>query len=234
MRTVDDVVDTFRFVVDRDAGCIVVAEPHARHDVHAVSLVAADRNWRHVRDRLGIECALRRTRKLWAGRRLVEVVALTGLVVNKIDDANRIGAERILPSRVGVSARIWNWRRDRLDDADIHGLAVGLTLHLIEAAVVGSVQRTRGAVGGHTGSARAAIDVTRPLRPARNRPALSGRRQRCTHQRERQCDERDNSDSRFHSGRIASSGTAAVRIRTGCGARFATRAQFLATRSKRV
>ena len=185
MGTVNDVIDTFRFVIDRDAARTVVPKPHARHDVHAVSLVAADRNWSHVRDRLGIECSFRRAWELWAGRPLVEVVALAGLVVNKIDDADRIGAKRILRRGVGVSARIRNRRRGRLDDADIHGLAIRLTLHLIKAAVVGSGQRTRGAVRGHTRSARTPIDVTRPLRPAGDRPALSGRGQRCPNQRER-------------------------------------------------
>ena len=63
VRAVDDVVDALRLVVDRDAGGIVVAEPHARHDVDAVGLVAADRDRRHVRDRLGVECALRRARE---------------------------------------------------------------------------------------------------------------------------------------------------------------------------
>src|SRR5581483_11072023 len=52
VRAVDDVVDALGFVADCDAGGIVIAEPHAWHDVYAVSLVAHDRDRRHVRDRL--------------------------------------------------------------------------------------------------------------------------------------------------------------------------------------
>ena len=109
----------------------------------------------------------------WSGGRLVEVVALAGLVVDAVDDADRVGAEGVLRGRVGVSARIRDRRRDGLDDADVQGLAVRLALDLVERAVVGGVQRARGAVGGHAGGAGRGVDVTRALRPGRStlRPA---------------------------------------------------------------
>src|SRR5438270_918686 len=48
--------------------------------------------------------------------------------------------------RVGASACIRYRRSDRLNDADVQGLAVRLAQDLVERAVVGSVQRSRGAV----------------------------------------------------------------------------------------
>src|SRR5271165_3540600 len=96
MCTIDDVVDTLRLVVDCDSARAVVAESHARQHVDAVSLVAADRDWRHVRNRLGVKGALGRSPERWPGRRLVEMIALAGLVVDEVDDANRMNAEGIL------------------------------------------------------------------------------------------------------------------------------------------
>ena len=68
--------------------------------------VAADCNWRHVRDWLGVESALGRTWEVGSGRRLIEVVAVTRLVVDDVDDADRVGAECVLRGRVSISAAI--------------------------------------------------------------------------------------------------------------------------------
>ena len=177
------------------------AEAHARLDEDAVGLVAHDRNRRHVGDRKIVEPAHGRAAESAAGR-LGEVVVLGGLVVDGGDPAVRIGAERVLRGRVGVSARIRNRRRDGLDDADVQGLAVRLAQHLVERAVVGGVQRARGAVGGHAGVAGGGVDVAWAFRPGRSnvgsRPGLLRHRQRGANQRERQCEHRYKIDSRFH------------------------------------
>ena len=143
---------------------VVLAKAHARRDEDAVDLVAHDRNRRHVGDREVVEPAHGRAAESAAGR-LDEVVVLGGLVVDGGDPAVRVGAERVLRGRVGVSARIRDRRRDGLDDADVQRLAVRLAQDLVERAVVGGVQRARGAVGGHAGVAGGGVDVTRALRP---------------------------------------------------------------------
>src|ERR1039457_1838426 len=122
VRAVDYVVNTLGLVVDRYASGIVIPEAHARHDVDAVRLVAADRNWRHVRDRLRVKRSLREALKC-SCRRLVEMVPLAGLVVDDVDDAECRGAERVLRGRIGVSARL---------DADVQRLTICLTLHLVK------------------------------------------------------------------------------------------------------
>src|SRR6185295_3255888 len=76
--SIDDVIDSLRLVIDGDAGGIIIAEPHTRHDEDAVGLVTGDRNRRHIRNGLGVECALGRSWKIGARRRLEEMVALTG------------------------------------------------------------------------------------------------------------------------------------------------------------
>src|ERR1039457_1800635 len=148
VRAVDYVVNTLGLVVDRYASGIVIPEAHARHDVDAVRLVAADRNWRHVRDRLRVKSALRRTLK-GSWRRLVKMVAFAGLVVDEVHDAGCFGAERVLRDRIGVSARL---------EADVQRFAIRMPLDLVKRAFVGRVQRARGAVGGYAGRARRAID----------------------------------------------------------------------------
>ena len=83
-------------------------------------------------------------------------------------------------------------RRDGLDDADVQGLAVRLAQDLVERAVVGGVQRARGAVGGHAGVAGGGVDVTWAFRSGwRNigsRTGLWGRHQSGADQGERQCE----------------------------------------------
>ena len=155
-----------RLVVDRGAFRVVLAQAHARLDEDAVDLVAHDRNRRHVGDREVVKSTHGRAAESAAGR-LGEVVVLGGLVVDGGDPAVGVGAERVLRGRVGVSARIRNRRRDGLDDADVQGLAVRLAQDLVERAVVGGVQRARGAVGGHAGVAGGGVDVTWALRPGR-------------------------------------------------------------------
>ena len=102
---VDDPVLPLRLVVDRGALRVVLAQAHARLDEDAVSLVAHDRDRRHVGDREIVEPAHGRAAES-AARRLGEVVVLAGLVVEGGDPAVRVGAERVLRGRVGVSARI--------------------------------------------------------------------------------------------------------------------------------
>ena len=155
---VDDPVLPLRLVVDRGALRVVLAEAHARRDEDAIDLVAHDRNRRHVGDRQVVEAAHGRAAESAAGR-LGQIVVLGRLVVDRGDPAVGVGAERVLRSRVGVSARIRNRRRDGLDNADVQGLAVGLAQHLVERAVVGGVERARGAVGGDAGGAGGGIDV---------------------------------------------------------------------------
>ncbi len=188
---VNDPVLPLRLVVDRGALRVVPAEAHARLDEDAVGLVAHDRNRRHVGDREVVKPAHGRAAESAAGR-LGEVVVPGGLVVDGGDPAVRVGAEGVLRGRVGVSARIRERRRDGLDDADVQGLAVRLAQDLVERAVVGGVQRARGAVGGHAGVAGGGVDVTGAFRPGwRNvssRPGLCGHRQRGANQRERQCE----------------------------------------------
>ena len=180
---------------------IVVAQAHARLDEDAVDLVAHDRNRRHVGEREVVEPAHGRAAESAAGR-LGQVVVLGRLVVDRGDPAVRVGAERVLRGRVGVSARIRNRRRDGLDDANVQRLAVRLAQNLVERAVVGGVQRARGAVGGHAGVAGGGVDVTWALRPGRSnigsRPGLLRHRQRGANHSERQCEHKCKIDSRFH------------------------------------
>src|SRR5439155_4554898 len=110
-----------RLVVDCRALHIVLAETHAWRDEDAVSLVAHDRNRRHVSDREVVEPTHGRAAESAAGR-LDEVVVLGGLVVDGGDPAVGVGAERVLRGGVCVSATI----NAGLDDADIRGLAVRL------------------------------------------------------------------------------------------------------------
>ncbi len=186
-------------VVDRGALRVVLAEAHARRDEDAVGLVAHDRDRRHVGEREVVEPTHGRAAESAAGR-LDEVVVLGGLVVDGGDPAVRVGAERVLRGRVGVPARIRDRRRDGLDDADVQGLAVRLAQDLVERAVVGGVQRARGAVGGHAGSAGGSVDVTGALRPGWRRPGRRGNRQRQpgAQQRERNCEHQRTVFSRFH------------------------------------
>ena len=198
---VNDPVLPLCLVVDRGALRVVLAEAHARRDEDAVGLVAHDRNRRHVGDREVVKPTHGRAAESAAGH-LDEVVVLRGLVVDGGDPAVRVGAERVLRGRVGVSARIRDRRGDGLNDADVHGLAVRLAQDLVERAVVGGVQRARGAVGGHAGVAGGGVDVTWALRPGRrnigSRPGLLRHRQRGANQRERQCEHIYKIDSRLH------------------------------------
>ena len=166
VQAVDHPVLPLRLVVHRGALRVVLAEAHARRDEDAVGLVAHDRNRRHVGDRKVVEPTHGRAAESAAGR-LGEIVVLGGLVVDGADPAICVGAERVLRGGVGVSARIRNRRRDRLDDANVQGLAVRLAQDLVERTVVGGVQRARGAVGGHAGIAGSGIDVTGAFRPGR-------------------------------------------------------------------
>ena len=104
-----------------------------------------------------------------AAGRLGEVVVIGGLVVDLGDQAGRVGAERVLRGRVGVPARIRERQRAGLDDADVLDRVVRQAPDLVERAVVGGVQRPRGAVRGHAGRAGGGVDVTRALRSGRLR-----------------------------------------------------------------
>src|ERR1035437_2890200 len=172
MHAIDDPILPFSLVVDRGALGVVLAEAHAGLDEDAVNLVARDRNRRHVGDWEVVEPTHGGAAESAAGR-LGEVVVLAGLVVDGGDPAVRVGAERVLRGRVGVSARIG---ADGLDDADVQGFAVRLAQDLVERAVVGGVQRARGAVGGHAGIAAGGVDVTWAFRPGRRNigPGLFG------------------------------------------------------------
>src|SRR5262245_19077653 len=156
-----------RLVVDCGAPRVILAEAHARRDEDAIDLVAHDRNRRHVGDRGVVKPTHGRAAQSDAAL-LYEVVVLGGLVVDFGDPAGRVGAERVLRGRVGVSARIRHRRRDGLDDADVQGLAVRLAEDLVERSVVGGVQRARGAVGGYAGGAGGGVDVTWALRAGRS------------------------------------------------------------------
>ena len=104
-------MDAGGLVVDRQVPGIVVAETHARHDVHAIGFVtAANRDGRHVGDGLSIEGALVRAGIKRAGRRLHQIIALTRLVIDAVDVTQRARAETILRRRIGEAAG---------DDADI-------------------------------------------------------------------------------------------------------------------
>ncbi len=207
---------SLRLVVDRGALRVVHAEAHARLDEHAVDLVAHDRDRRHVGDGDVVEPAHGRPAER-AARRLGQVVVLGRLVVDGGDPAVRVGAERVLCGRVGVAARI---RAGGLDDADVQGPAVRLAEDLVERAVVGSVQRARGAVRGHAGVAGGGVDVTRALGPGRrrvaSRPGLGGHRPRDAHHRERQCEHQHKLESRLH-------GVILVSVQGSCGRRSCAR-----------
>src|SRR5262249_18673603 len=111
-----------------------------------------------------------------SARRLDQIVVPGRLIVDLRDPAVRVGAERVLRGRVGVSARVRNQRRDGLDDADVEGRAVRLAQDLVERAVVGGVQRARGAVRRHAGSVCGGGDIARALRPRRRATTLRHRR----------------------------------------------------------
>src|SRR5262249_32197062 len=120
-----------RLIVNRGALRVILTEAHSRRDENAISLVAHDRNRRHVGNREVIK-----TTHSWAAesaaRRLDKVVVLGRLVVDFSDPAVSVGAEGVLRGRVGVSASIRDRRRAGLDDTDVQGLAVGLAQDLIE------------------------------------------------------------------------------------------------------
>ena len=187
---IDDVIDSLGFVINRDVNGIVVTKPHARHDVNAVSLVAADCDGCHVGDWLGVKRALRGTLEGSRGR-LVEVVVSAGLIIDDVDDADRVDAERILRDCIRISARVATrarGRRDGLDCADVQGLTIRVTLYLVERTIVGGVQRARGAVGGYTGRTRSSVDIAGALRPGRSGSHQRGRRREHSHK----------TDCRFH------------------------------------
>src|SRR6185295_9893827 len=133
---------------------------HARHDVHAVHLVSANRDWGHIRDGLCIERSFGRTWELRAGGRLIEVIAVTGLVVDNIDHTNCVCTKRVLRNRVGISAGLGT---GSLNNIDINSLRVRQALHLIERPVVRSVQCSRRTVRSDARSSRSVIDITRCL-----------------------------------------------------------------------
>ncbi len=113
--------------------------------------------------------------------RLIEVVALAGLVIKSGDPAERVGTEGILRCRVSVATPV---RRGGLNDADFQGLAVRLAHDLVERAVVRGRQRARRAVGGHARGAGSGVDVTRTFLPGRNIASNPGNQQRGYRQRE--------------------------------------------------
>ena len=157
---VNDPILPLRLIIHCGAMRIVPPEAHARCDKDAVNFVAHDRNRRPVGDGDVVKPAHGRAAES-AVRRLNEVVAMAGLVVDPGDPAIRVGAEGVLRRRVGVSARV---RRGGLDDADVQGLAVRLTHDLVERAIVGRIQRARGTVRGHAGITGSGVDVTGTFR----------------------------------------------------------------------
>src|SRR6185369_12118728 len=150
---------------------------------------------------------------------LSQMVFLGGLVVDRRDPAVGVGAERVLRWRIRVSTRIRNRRRAGLDDTNVQGLAIRLTQDLVERTVIGSVQRTRGTVGGHAGVAGSAIDVTRPVGPGHGsaRPGTGLLRycKRGAHHGKRQYEHRYKTDSRFHAHPICVAKSFAVFRRNG-------------------
>ena len=169
MMAVHDPILPFRLVVHRGAVRVVVAKTHARRDEDAINLVAHDRYRRPVGDRDIVKSTHRHLSAGGTGRRLGQIVAMPGLVVNLGDPAISIGAESVLCGRVRVSAPI---RGGGLHHTDIQCLAVRPAHDLIERPVVRSIQRSCGAVGCHARRATSGVNVTWTLRPA-----LSGRMQ---------------------------------------------------------
>ena len=132
VESVDDPVLAFRLVVDSSALGVVPAIAHSGSDEHAVDLVAVEIDGSPVGEGKVVETAHRRAAEASA-RSLAEVVLIAGLVVDDRDPAVSILAESILGSGVGIAACILG---GRLDDADVEGLAIRLTHHLIEGTVI--------------------------------------------------------------------------------------------------
>src|ERR1039458_1518003 len=153
----DDPVLSLGLVVHGDALGIILAQAHAWLDENAVDLVAHDCDGGHVGDRNIIEATRCRTTKSTA-RRLGEVIALAGLVIDRHDPAIGVGAEGVLRGGIGISARI---RGAGLHNTNVERLAVGLTQHLVKRAIVGRIHRAGAAVGGHAWVAGGSVDVTR-------------------------------------------------------------------------
>ena len=109
---------SLRLIVNRGAFRVVDADAHARLDKDAIELVAHDRKRGHVRDGDIVKSTQCRAAES-AARRLSQVIVMSGLVVDGGDPANCVGAELVLRCRISVSARIRNWRRGGLDNADV-------------------------------------------------------------------------------------------------------------------
>ena len=144
-------------IVNRQVAGVVVAEPHARHDVDTIGLVtAADGYRRHVSDGLRIEGAFVRAGIERTRRRLHQIVAFARLVVDAVDVTERAGAETILCRRIGEAAG---------DDADIEQPSVG-AFHLIERPAIAGRQRPHRRMRSDARGSRCRINVAGPSTPS--------------------------------------------------------------------
>src|SRR5690606_11951291 len=100
---------------------------------HTVCLTTVDGHRCHVCDGQRVKPTGGRSYKR-TGRRLNEVVSVSGLVVNFGYPAKRSGTKVVLGRSISISTCIVAFR---LNHANVHGLAIGIALHLIERAIVG-------------------------------------------------------------------------------------------------
>ena len=149
MFPVDDIVDPFRFVIDRQAAGVVAAVAHSGHNIDAIDFLPVQQGGGHVGDGTGVETAFVRplegSRRSWQ-----QVVAQPGLVVNHGNIANRVCAEGVLRRSIGDAVLLRE---------NVERRSVTLTDHLIERTVVLGVEKSGSTVCGDTGRAAFPVDV---------------------------------------------------------------------------
>ena len=153
MVPVDDIVHPLRLVVDGQAAGVVAAVSHARHDIGAIDLLAAEEGGGHVGDGARVESALVRPLE-GSRRRRQQVVAHPGLVVDHRNVAHGPFAEGVLRRGVGDAV---------LPGVDVQRRSVAFADHLIQRPPVLGIEQARGAMGRHARGAPFLVDVAGPF-----------------------------------------------------------------------
>ena len=150
--SVNHIVHALGLIVYGKIAGVVVPEAHARHQICAVCLSSVDGDGSHIGDGQSVELALGRSLE-GSRRSLVEVIAVSGLVIDYRDVGNGSLAECILGLGVGISVL--------RHDAECR--AVTLASYLVQRTAVGGRKDACGAVSSDAGISIGLIDVTRAL-----------------------------------------------------------------------
>ena len=137
MAAVNDVIHSFRLIVDGKAGGVVAAVSHSRHYEGAVRLAAVDEHRSHIGNGLSVEFAL--VRSLEGSRRSrLKVVPQSGLVIYYCNCSLVAFQEAVLGGGVGIS----------LHGADVKRLSVRGALYLVKGSLVLGIQKSGSTVSG--------------------------------------------------------------------------------------